>query len=221
MDQFQDEYTYISLPSHVNRRHCKAELKNISIPLQSCRRTNKKPLCVSGREKQRASISYLPILSYWTTTSSMPPSLVLTCTGRRNFLATSSLSCSNTQSRSVYTNTHQNPHRHERHLPLLQIPSLKARFATDHVTFAYLTDVYINTDHRAGGLGSWLIECCREWMDGLPFLRRSMLMASEDFGKAYYAKAFGMEDVAGMGHGLVCMSKTGPGSPLDSANVKH
>jgi GNAT superfamily N-acetyltransferase len=96
-----------------------------------------------------------------------------------------------------------------------------ARFATDHVTFAFLTDVYINPDHRAGGLGSWLIECCREWMDDMPFLRRLMLMASEDFGKAYYAKAFGMEDVAGMGHGLVCMSKTGPGSALKDANVKH
>jgi hypothetical protein len=96
-----------------------------------------------------------------------------------------------------------------------------ARFATDHVTFAYLTDVYINRDDRAGGLGSWLIECCREWMDGMPFLRRSMLMASEGFGKAYYAKAFGMEDVAGMGHGLVCMSKTGPGSALNEANPKH
>jgi GNAT superfamily N-acetyltransferase len=96
-----------------------------------------------------------------------------------------------------------------------------ARFATDHVTFAYLTDVYINPDHRASGLGSWLIECCREWMDGMPFLRRSMLMASEDFGKSYYAKALGMEDVAGMGHGLVCMSKTGPGSVLNDADVKH
>lgn len=89
-----------------------------------------------------------------------------------------------------------------------------ARFASDHVSYAYLTDVYVNPDHRASGLGSWLIECCGKWMDDMPFLRRAMLMASEGAGKAYYAKAFGMEDVAGMGHGLVCMSKVGPGSPL-------
>lgn len=94
-----------------------------------------------------------------------------------------------------------------------------ARFATDHVTFAYLTDVYISRDHRASGLGSWLMKCCGEWMDGLPFLRRAMLMASESVGKDYYAKAFGMEDVAGMGHDLVCMSKTGPGSALNDAKA--
>jgi len=91
-----------------------------------------------------------------------------------------------------------------------------ARFATDHVSFAFLTDVFINPRHRAGGLGSWLIQCCGEWMDGLPFLRRAMLMASDDVGKAYYARAFGMEDVAGEGsqHGLVCMTRIGPGSAL-------
>lgn len=97
-----------------------------------------------------------------------------------------------------------------------------ARFATDHVSFAFLTDVFINQDHRASGLGSWLIECCGEWMDGLPHLRRVMLMASDDVGKVYYAKAFGMADVAGEGfqHGLVCMTKTGPGSALGSGG-KH
>ena len=97
-----------------------------------------------------------------------------------------------------------------------------ARFATDHVSFAFLTDVFINPDHRASGLGSWLIECCRGWMDGLPFLRRAMLMASHEIGKAYYAKAFGMADIAGDGakHGLVCMTKTGPGSALGS-DGKH
>lgn len=89
-----------------------------------------------------------------------------------------------------------------------------ARFAGDMVTFAFLTDVFVDPDHRASGLGAWLIECCGEWMDGLPHLRRAMLMASEGVGKAYYAKALGMEDVSGMGHGLVCMSKIGRGSPL-------
>ena len=95
-----------------------------------------------------------------------------------------------------------------------------ARFTTDRVTFAYLTDVYVSPAHRAGGLGSWLMACCKEWMDGLPFLRRSMLMASEGIGKAYYAKMFGMEDVAEHDSGLVCMTKRGPGSALGGAD-KH
>jgi len=97
-----------------------------------------------------------------------------------------------------------------------------ARFATDYVSFAFLSDVFINPNHRASGLGSWLIECCGEWMDGLPFLRRAMLMASGDVGKPYYAKAFGMADIAGEGskHNLVCMTKTGPGSAL-GGDGKH
>jgi hypothetical protein len=47
-------------------------------------------------------------------------------------------------------------------------------------------------------------------------------MASDEVGKAYYAKAFGMEDIAGDGakHGLVCMTKTGPGSALGDGG-KH
>lgn len=89
-----------------------------------------------------------------------------------------------------------------------------ARFATDHVTFAFLTDVYISPAHRASGLGAWLIACCGEVMDGMPALRRALLMASEGAGAAYYEKALGMRDVGGEGHGLVCMSRKGPGSAL-------
>jgi hypothetical protein len=96
----------------------------ISILQQSCRQANDKFLSVSGIERHERPIAYPPIPSYWITTSSTPPSPVLTCTGRRNFLAMSSLSCSNTQSRWVYTNTLQSPHRHEHHLPLWQTRSL-------------------------------------------------------------------------------------------------
>lgn len=34
-----------------------------------------------------------------------------------------------------------------------------ARMITDHATFAYLCDVYIEEDHRGHGLGKWLMEC--------------------------------------------------------------
>lgn len=89
-----------------------------------------------------------------------------------------------------------------------------ARFATDHVSFAYLSDVYIASEHRAAGLGAWLVRCCGEVLDGMPFLRRAMLMASEGVGEAYYGKVLGMEDVHGQDAGLVCMSRRGPGSAL-------
>lgn len=90
-----------------------------------------------------------------------------------------------------------------------------ARFTTDHVSFAYLSDVYIEPAHRASGLGAWLMQCCAEVLDGMPFLRRAMLMASEDVGQAYYARVFGMRDIAGSQRGLVCMTRKGPGSGLE------
>jgi GNAT superfamily N-acetyltransferase len=40
-----------------------------------------------------------------------------------------------------------------------------ARFITDHVTCAYLSDVYILPEYRAFGLGRWLISCCNEIME--------------------------------------------------------
>lgn len=89
-----------------------------------------------------------------------------------------------------------------------------ARFTTDHVTFAYLSDVFISPSHRGDGLGAWLVACCGEVMDGMPFLRRAMLMASREVGKEYYGKVFGMQDVGEFKGDLVCMSKKGRGSGL-------
>lgn len=34
-----------------------------------------------------------------------------------------------------------------------------ARMITDHATFAYLCDVYIEEEYRGQGLGKWLLEC--------------------------------------------------------------
>lgn len=34
-----------------------------------------------------------------------------------------------------------------------------ARVVTDHVSFAYLADVFVLEGHRGGGLGTWLVEC--------------------------------------------------------------
>lgn len=47
-----------------------------------------------------------------------------------------------------------------------------ARMITDHVTVAYLTDVYILPEYQSKGLGSWLIDCVKEWTDLLLNMRQ-------------------------------------------------
>ncbi|KAI7217099.1 hypothetical protein KC333_g4436 [Hortaea werneckii] len=70
-----------------------------------------------------------------------------------------------------------------------------ARFITDHVTTAYLTDVYVAPGHRKSGLGKWLVACCHEVIEAHPALRRVLLAASPHVGKPFYARELGMWDV--------------------------
>lgn len=37
-----------------------------------------------------------------------------------------------------------------------------ARAITDHATFAYVADVYVDRDHRGRGLGTWLVGALRD-----------------------------------------------------------
>jgi len=53
-----------------------------------------------------------------------------------------------------------------------------ARFITDYVTHAYLTDIYVAPDVRRRGLGTWLVECCNDFIGGMPALRKFMLATS-------------------------------------------
>jgi GNAT superfamily N-acetyltransferase len=53
-----------------------------------------------------------------------------------------------------------------------------ARVVTDHATFAYLCDVYVDARHRAAGLGLWLMECIVAHPD-LQGLRRFCLMTRD------------------------------------------
>jgi GNAT superfamily N-acetyltransferase len=53
-----------------------------------------------------------------------------------------------------------------------------ARVVTDHATFAYLCDVYVESAHRAGGLGVWLVECILGHPE-LQGLRRFCLMTRD------------------------------------------
>lgn len=82
-----------------------------------------------------------------------------------------------------------------------------ARFITDHVTFAYLTDVYLQDDHRGLDLGKWLVECCQEVMQGMPALRRGMLLTSSDVGKRFYSRELGFYDVEEERDYMICMTR--------------
>jgi ribosomal protein S18 acetylase RimI-like enzyme len=65
-----------------------------------------------------------------------------------------------------------------------------ARLITDHVTTAYLTDVYVLPEYRGLGLGKWLTSCCNEAIELHPYLRRALLFASAGVGEKFYS-AFG------------------------------
>lgn len=74
-----------------------------------------------------------------------------------------------------------------------------ARIITDYVTIGYLTDVYTLPEYGGRGLGSWLIDCVKEWWDIMPNSRRLAFVTAEGEHEAFYKKKFGssrMEDKA-------------------------
>lgn len=85
-----------------------------------------------------------------------------------------------------------------------------ARLVTDHVTFAYVTDVYVVEAHRGRGLGAWMMRCLDEVIDGWPHLRRCMLLTGghDPAAGRLYEQTLGMR-VVDEGSGLVVMQKLG------------
>lgn len=79
-----------------------------------------------------------------------------------------------------------------------------ARFITDFVTLAYLTDVYILPEYRHRGLSTWLIECSDEVIKTMPHLRRAMLMSSLTKEK-FYNNKLGMHRMQDE-EDMLCMS---------------
>lgn len=68
-----------------------------------------------------------------------------------------------------------------------------ARLVTDHVTFVYLTDVYVLPAWQNQKLGKWLIQCVQEVVDSMPHLRKSMCIVSgsdDPSGKGGAAKFY-------------------------------
>ena len=91
-----------------------------------------------------------------------------------------------------------------------------ARLITDKTTFVYLTDVYIYPDYQGEGLGRWLVGCVQEYIEAMPYLRRSILFTG-DWKRSvpFYQRLMGMDVVEGkMGEGLAFMERKGPGHPL-------
>ncbi|KAF2275335.1 uncharacterized protein EI97DRAFT_434195 [Westerdykella ornata] len=71
-----------------------------------------------------------------------------------------------------------------------------ARWVTDYVTFAYLTDVFILDAYRNLGLGKWMVRCCREWvLEEMPELRRVMLLTGDEHFARLYGRELGMRVV--------------------------
>lgn len=86
-----------------------------------------------------------------------------------------------------------------------------ARFITDHTTFAWLTDVYVVPAYQGMGLGKWLVECCKEFVDQIPALRRAMLLTSHpEQNASFYEKYLGMSaQVQDPGRQLVMTTRPG------------
>ncbi|KAI9154828.1 hypothetical protein HJFPF1_07387 [Paramyrothecium foliicola] len=95
-----------------------------------------------------------------------------------------------------------------------------ARCVTDYVTFAYLTDVWVDTTYQGKGLGSWLIRCVQEALETMPHLRRTVLYTGDwERSVPFYEKLMGMQVLeTKKGEGLAVMEVKGRGHPSFGRN---
>ncbi|KAJ5770698.1 uncharacterized protein N7511_002749 [Penicillium nucicola] len=71
-----------------------------------------------------------------------------------------------------------------------------ARCITDSTTFIYLTDVFILPSYQGSGLGKWLVGCVQEVIEGMPYLRRSLLFTGDwERSVPFYEKMMGVDVV--------------------------
>lgn len=69
-----------------------------------------------------------------------------------------------------------------------------ARVISDRVTFGYLTDVYVLKEHQQRGLGTYVLECLNEILEGWPELRGFWILPSSPESQRLYQKIFGAVD---------------------------
>ncbi|OAA59875.1 gcn5-related n-acetyltransferase [Niveomyces insectorum RCEF 264] len=119
-----------------------------------------------------------------------------------------------------------------------------ARLATDRVTFAYLTDVYVLPAYQRRGLGAWLMECLRALVaggsvpgdadgataskPGWPHLRSLWLIASTPAAARMYTRTLGTEAVARYrstpgepNSGMILLEMVGPSSGMRTLMKKE
>ena len=89
-----------------------------------------------------------------------------------------------------------------------------ARLITDHVTFGYLTDVYVLSEHQGRGLGRWMRQCLNEVVSEWPMLRRCILFTRGETAARMYRKTIGMMEWDGQKAGLIFMERPGPGKRI-------
>ncbi|KAL1960654.1 hypothetical protein VTO42DRAFT_7233 [Malbranchea cinnamomea] len=89
-----------------------------------------------------------------------------------------------------------------------------ARLITDCITFGYLTDFYVLPEYQGLGLGTWMLKCLEEVLDGWPHLRRFLLLTRSERSKRYYEKLLGMQVVAEPQPSLYYMVRGGPAMPF-------
>lgn len=91
-----------------------------------------------------------------------------------------------------------------------------ARLITDHCTFAYMTDVYVEPEEQGKGLGKWLIQCAGEVVEGIEGLRKFLLICSEGDTERFYEKELGMKRWGtSADEGSVIMQRMGGGAVKD------
>ncbi len=88
-----------------------------------------------------------------------------------------------------------------------------ARLITDHVTIAYLTDVYVLEEYQGKGLGTWLLEAVDEVLRSWKGLRRVALMSNGN--EEWYERGLGVKVFDQKNESeLVFMTRKGEGSVL-------
>lgn len=90
-----------------------------------------------------------------------------------------------------------------------------ARLVTDRVTFAYLTDVYVLPERGGLGLGSWLIDCVKEWVDLMPNLRQLTLITGKGKKEEYYARKLGTTSIENLKATVGVFVAKGPAGSFD------
>ncbi|KAM5445289.1 hypothetical protein MaudCBS49596_007646 [Microsporum audouinii] len=86
-----------------------------------------------------------------------------------------------------------------------------ARLVTDNVTFFYLADVFVMPEYQGTGLGTFLIQCVKEVLDGMKHLRRFILMTGDKSTGEYYEKLLDVKTLGEIGNAYI-LGRKGPGS---------